>query len=88
MTKATTEELVSGKEVESLAILVKGREDDLKIHVMIRMVGDRYAYEAILKTDRSLFDRSKPTLDNFFDKAREAVRDVLDGKRELNAVIS
>jgi len=81
-------ERVSKGNVDKLAIIITGREDDLKAQVLVRLIGERFAYEAVLKVDRSVFDPDQSTIDEFFAVAKKSMKEVISGKRELNAVIT
>lgn len=87
--KEGTEELItSAKQIQSLAILLGDKGGTFKVHVVVRVKGEAYAYETVYKADRQLVDPDKPTLAEFFKLAQEGVEDVLRGKKELNAIIS
>lgn len=85
---ATTVEPISKDRIDKMAIILTGREDDIKAHFMVKLEGDRYAYEVVLKTDRSVFDPDQSTVDEFFKIAKTKMLQVLRGETELNAIIA
>lgn len=84
----TIQEQVTAGNVERLAVLVTGREDDLKAQVLVKLIGERFAYEAVVKVPRAVFDIDQPSIDEFFKVAKKAMVEVISGKRELNAIVS
>lgn len=85
---ATTAEPISKSRIDKMAIILTGREDDIKAHFMVKLEGDRFAYEVVLKTDRSIFDPDQSTVDEFFKIAKTKLMEVLRGDKELNAIIT
>lgn len=86
--KAGSEELVTNvSQIQDLAILLGDKGGGFKAHVLVRVKGEKYAYESVFKVDRQMLDPEKPTLAEFFKIAEEAVRDVLRGNKELDAKI-
>lgn len=85
---ATTAEPISKDRIDKMAIILTGREDDIKAHFMVKLEGDRYAYEVVLKTDRSVFDPDQSTVDEFFKIAKTKMLQVLRGEQDLNAIIA
>lgn len=88
MTESIDELTTSPSQIESLAILLGDKGGGLKVHVVVRIKGEKYAYEQVYKADHQLLDPEKPTLAEFFKLAQEGVEDLLRGKKELNAIIS
>lgn len=84
----TTQERVTSGNVEKLAILINGRDDDLKAQVLVKLIGERFAYEAVVKVPRAIFDIDQPSIDEFFKVAKKAMVEVISGKRELNAILN
>ena len=83
-----SEELITNpSQIESMAILLGDRGGQFKVSVLLRVKGEKYAYETVFKADRQLLDPDKPTLAEFFKIAEGAMEDVLRGKKELNAVL-
>lgn len=86
MTEPSIEERVSKHNIDKLAIIISGREDDLKAQVLVRLVGDRFAYEGTFKVTRDTFDPDSTDMDQFFKLAKKSLIEVMAGKKELNAV--
>lgn len=74
-------------EIERMGVILVKRDEDIKVSVMVKLTGEKYAYETSYKVDASLLDPEKPTLEEFFSTARQAMEDVLRGKKELNAIV-
>lgn len=80
------EERISAGMVDRLAVIVQAREADLKVHVMVKLIGDRFGYEAVFKADKTFLTADEASLDKMFDLVKEKVKVVLSGKQELNAI--
>lgn len=80
------EEKISAGMVDRMAVVVQNREADLKVHVMVKLIGDRYGYEAVFKADKTFLTADEASLDKMFDLVKEKVKKVLSGKQELNAI--
>ena len=75
-------------DIETLGIKATLRDDGkFIVDVAVLRVGDKHAYATRYKVDRSLLDVNGNTLDLFFDEAKRVLRETLEGKRELNAII-
>jgi hypothetical protein len=82
-------ERVSKGNVDKLAIILTNQDDDVvKIHVMVKLIGERFAYEAVFKSSLDIMDPDSSTLDHFFREAKKRMREVLEGKKELNVIIT
>jgi len=84
---ANTEEPVSSWDVERLAVLVSDAQDKLQVKVVVQMYNHDHAYETNYKVSRELLDPDKDSLDQFLAEVSKALREVLEGKRELNAIV-
>ena len=82
----TVEERVSKGMVERMAVIVTGRDEDMKAQVLVKLIGERIAYEASFKVPRSVLDPTSPNLKEFFDTACSTLTKVLEGDKELNAI--
>lgn len=84
----TVEERVSKNDIESLGIVARLRDDGkMKVDVMVKLVGERHAYQTTYKTSRELLDASKDLLGQMFQEMEKHLREVLRGEKELNAVV-
>lgn len=84
---ATIEESVSKFSVDSMAIVLRKREDDIKAHVLVKLIGGNHVYEAVFKTPIEVLDPECPELNNFFALAEKHLTQVLLGNKELNAKV-
>lgn len=87
----STTEQVSGGSVDRVVLIADGSSgehfDKLKVTALVRLVGDKHAYQADYKVSRELLNPESPVLDQFFDEMKKTFTKVLEGKIELNAVV-
>jgi len=82
------EERISAAMVDRLAIILNNRDTDLKVTVMVKLIGDRFGYEATFTADKAYLSPEGPEIDKMFDLVKEKVKVVLSGEKELNAITS
>jgi len=87
----SVEEKVSGGNVEQLVIIANGMSgkdfDKLKVTAMVKLHGERIAYQADYKVSRELLNPEQDVLEQFLGAIGKHFRTVLEGKVELNAII-
>jgi hypothetical protein len=82
------EEKITAGMVDRLAVIVNNRDTDYKVTVMCKLIGDRFGYEASFKANKQFLTLETGDLDRAFDEAKKAVKEVLSGRKELNAILS
>lgn len=80
------EERITAGMIDRLAVVINSRDTDYKVTVLVRLVGDRFAYEAAFKANKQFLTLDGGDIDVAFDEAKKAVKEVLSGKKELNAI--
>ena len=90
-TQLTTEEKVSKGNVEQVAIIANGMAgrdfDKLKITIMVKLYGEKIAYQADYSVSRELLNPESSCLDQFMDEIKKRFKKVLEGEVELNAIV-
>lgn len=69
-------------------IAVVPKDDHYKVHVVVKLIGERYAYEVVFKATKTFLTPETGDFDKCFEEAKNAVRQVMEGKKELNAITS
>lgn len=90
-TNGSVEEQVSKGNVEQVVLIANGQGgkdwDKLKVTVMVKLYGEKIAYQADYKTSRELLNPDQSVLEQFFSELNKRFREVLEGKTELNAIV-
>jgi len=85
------EEQVSKGNVEQVVIIANGDSgkdfDKLKVTVMVKLYGERIAYQTDYRVSRELLNPERDVLEQFFQEINKQFRKVLEGKVELNAIV-
>lgn len=88
---ASIEEQVSKGNVQQVAIIANGMAgkdfDKLKVSVLVKLYGEKIAYECSYKVSRELLNPDQDVLEQFFGEMSKQFRKVLEGKVELNAIV-
>jgi hypothetical protein len=72
--------------IDRIAVILNNRDTDLKCTVMVKLIGDRFGYEASFKADKEFLSPEQEDLDKCFDLVKSSVKKVLSGEKELNAI--
>lgn len=87
----SVEEQVSKGNVEQVVLIANGQGgkdwDKLKVTVMVKLYGEKIAYQADYKVSREVLDPDQTVLEQFFSELNKQFRKVLEGEVELNAIL-
>lgn len=90
-TKDSIEEQVSKGNVQQVVLIATGDSgkdfDKLKVTVMVKLYGEKIAYQCDWKVSRELLNPDADVLEQFFSEMNKQFRKVLEGKIELNAML-
>lgn len=90
-TKPSIEEQVSKGNVEQVVIIANGMSgkdfDKLKVTAMVKLYGEKIAYQATYSVSRELLNPDKDVLEQFFGEMSKQFRKILEGKTELKAMV-
>jgi len=82
------EELKSKFEIEKLALIATPSDDDkLKVDLICKVVGEKYAFQTSYKVSKELLNPESDVLAQLMQAMDKLLREVLEGKKELNAVV-
>lgn len=86
------EEQVNKGNVKKLAIIASDGAgvdfDKLKVDCIVQLYGEKHVYQTTYKVSRELLNPDAPTLDDFLREIGKVLKETLQGKRELNAIVS
>lgn len=90
-TDGSIEEQVSKGNIKKIMIIASDSAgvdfDKLKVDVFVQLYGERHAYQTSYTVSRELLDPDKEVWDRFLGEMSKVFKEVVAGKRELNAVV-